>query len=292
MTVSWNLVSPALKTAGYCVFALDLVRRGMAPIDQSADKLAAFIDEVRTRTGAPTVSIVGHSQGGMLGRYVARFRGKLGGDRRHRRARPIEPRNDEPARARRGPDLPGVRRAGRRLGVHAEAQRPAGSAAAAVLHGRVDQARRGRHAVPVAGAGGRHERRPPGPLPRGHHGPRRDHLRPDRAPVDDERPRAPRARRPGVPADLQQRHRLAAVRGHRPQASPSRRRQRRRARRLLRLGRPLRRPARAARPPRPARLGAGRHRGRRHADAPRAARPPAAQGLPRHGRRRSSPAAT
>jgi pimeloyl-ACP methyl ester carboxylesterase len=77
MTVSWNLVSPALKTAGYCVFALDLVRRGMAPIDRSADKLAAFIDEVRTRTGAPTVSLVGHSQGGMLGRYVAKFRDKL-----------------------------------------------------------------------------------------------------------------------------------------------------------------------------------------------------------------------
>jgi len=77
MTVSWNLVSPALKAAGYCVFALDLVRRGMAPIDRSADKLAAFIDAVRTRTGAPAVSLVGHSQGGMLGRYVARFRGKL-----------------------------------------------------------------------------------------------------------------------------------------------------------------------------------------------------------------------
>jgi pimeloyl-ACP methyl ester carboxylesterase len=77
MTVSWNLVSPALKTAGYCVFALDLVRRGMAPIDRSADRLAAFIDEVRTRTGAATVSLVGHSQGGMLGRYVARFRDKL-----------------------------------------------------------------------------------------------------------------------------------------------------------------------------------------------------------------------
>jgi pimeloyl-ACP methyl ester carboxylesterase len=77
MTVSWNLVSPALKAADYCVFALDLVRRAMAPIDRSADRLAAFIDEVRTRTGAPTVSIVGHSQGGMLGRYVARFRDKL-----------------------------------------------------------------------------------------------------------------------------------------------------------------------------------------------------------------------
>jgi pimeloyl-ACP methyl ester carboxylesterase len=77
MTVSWNLVSPALKAAGYCVFALDLVRRGMAPIDRSADKLAAFIDEVMQRTGAARVSIVGHSQGGMLGRYVAKFRGKL-----------------------------------------------------------------------------------------------------------------------------------------------------------------------------------------------------------------------
>ena len=77
MTVSWNLFSPALKQAGYCVFALDLVQRGMAPIDQSADKLAAFVDEVLTRTGAAQVSLVGHSQGGMLGRYVARFRGKL-----------------------------------------------------------------------------------------------------------------------------------------------------------------------------------------------------------------------
>ena len=78
MTVSWNLFSPALAHNGYCVFALDLVNRAMAPIDQSADKLAAFIDEVMQRTGATKVSLVGHSQGGMLGRYVARYRGKLG----------------------------------------------------------------------------------------------------------------------------------------------------------------------------------------------------------------------
>jgi triacylglycerol lipase len=77
MTVSWNALSPLLVQNHYCVFALDLVNRGMAPIDQSADKLAAFIDEVRQRTGAAKVSLVGHSQGGMLGRYVARFRGKL-----------------------------------------------------------------------------------------------------------------------------------------------------------------------------------------------------------------------
>jgi pimeloyl-ACP methyl ester carboxylesterase len=78
MTVSWNLFSPALKAAGHCVFALDLVRRGMAPVDRSADKLSAFIDEVLTRTGARQVSIVGHSQGGALGRYMVRSRGKHG----------------------------------------------------------------------------------------------------------------------------------------------------------------------------------------------------------------------
>jgi pimeloyl-ACP methyl ester carboxylesterase len=78
MTVSWNALSPLLESKGYCVFALDLVRRGMAPMDQSADKLAAFVDEVLSRTGAAKVSLVGHSQGGMLSRYVARFRGTLG----------------------------------------------------------------------------------------------------------------------------------------------------------------------------------------------------------------------
>jgi pimeloyl-ACP methyl ester carboxylesterase len=77
MTVSWNELSPLLKAQGYCVFALDLVRRGTAPIDESADKLAAFSREVLTRTGAAKVSFVGHSQGGMLGRYVAKSRGLL-----------------------------------------------------------------------------------------------------------------------------------------------------------------------------------------------------------------------
>jgi pimeloyl-ACP methyl ester carboxylesterase len=77
MTRAWNLFSPALVKQGFCVYALDLVRRGMAPIDQSADKLAAFIDQVRSQTGAAKVSLIGHSQGGMLPRYVARYRGKL-----------------------------------------------------------------------------------------------------------------------------------------------------------------------------------------------------------------------
>src|SRR3712207_5056534 len=77
MTTSWNVLSPQLKAEGYCVFALDLVRRGTAAIDESADVLAAFARDVLARTGAPKVSFVGHSQGGMISRYVAKSRGLL-----------------------------------------------------------------------------------------------------------------------------------------------------------------------------------------------------------------------
>src|SRR4051812_48737242 len=77
MTVSWNSVAPALEARGFCVWALDYGRRGTGPIDQSADQLVAFIDKVRSATGAAKVSLVGHSQGGMLSRYVAVRRGRL-----------------------------------------------------------------------------------------------------------------------------------------------------------------------------------------------------------------------
>src|SRR3954465_4779445 len=78
MTVSWNSVAPALGRRGVCVWALDYGRRGTGPIDRSADQLVAFIDKVRAVTGATKVSLVGHSQGGMLSRYVTVRRGRLG----------------------------------------------------------------------------------------------------------------------------------------------------------------------------------------------------------------------
>src|SRR3954451_4628869 len=48
MTVSWNLFSPALKAQGYCVFALDLVNRGMAPPPISYTVVSTRHDEVVT----------------------------------------------------------------------------------------------------------------------------------------------------------------------------------------------------------------------------------------------------
>jgi triacylglycerol lipase len=77
MTVSWNSIAPALESRGFCVWALDYGHRGTDEIDRSADQLVAFIDQVRARTGAAKVSLVGHSQGGMLSRYVAVRRDRL-----------------------------------------------------------------------------------------------------------------------------------------------------------------------------------------------------------------------
>ena len=74
-TESWNLLAPVLAHAGYCVFALDYGRRGTQPIEQSAAELAAFIQRVLQATRAARVSIVGHSQGGMMPRYYLKFLG-------------------------------------------------------------------------------------------------------------------------------------------------------------------------------------------------------------------------
>ena len=68
---NWHHLSPILKAAGYCVFALNYgestilrVLKGTADIPASAHELAAFVDQVRKATKAAKVDLVGHSQGG------------------------------------------------------------------------------------------------------------------------------------------------------------------------------------------------------------------------------------
>ena len=68
--LSWSM-----HVAGYCVFALNYGNRATGPIEKSADELKAFVDEVLAATGAAKVSIVGHSQGGMMPRYYIKFLG-------------------------------------------------------------------------------------------------------------------------------------------------------------------------------------------------------------------------
>jgi triacylglycerol esterase/lipase EstA (alpha/beta hydrolase family) len=89
MAYNWFTLSPLLRNAGYCVFALNygqapghvvglpgaLPPGGTGDIPTSAGELASFVDRVLAATGAAKVDIVGHSQGGMMPRYYLRFLG-------------------------------------------------------------------------------------------------------------------------------------------------------------------------------------------------------------------------
>lgn len=70
-------LSAGIKRAGFCVYSLDYGNRGLNDIAASAGELKTFTDRVLASTGASKVSMVGHSQGGMMPRYYIKF---LGGD--------------------------------------------------------------------------------------------------------------------------------------------------------------------------------------------------------------------
>jgi triacylglycerol lipase len=71
-------LAQALVDEGYCVYSLDYGNRGTRDVPTSARTLATFVERVLTATGARKVSMVGHSQGGMMPRYYVRFLGGKG----------------------------------------------------------------------------------------------------------------------------------------------------------------------------------------------------------------------
>jgi triacylglycerol lipase len=72
---SWGLIGPALARRGYCVYTFTYGDDGTGEISASARQLDAFVDRLLARTRARRVSIVGHSEGGMMPRYYVRFLG-------------------------------------------------------------------------------------------------------------------------------------------------------------------------------------------------------------------------
>src|SRR6185295_5152280 len=76
----------AMSRAGFLLLALRLRAAGLGPIfgfeywtlgrtAAAARQLGWFVDEVRAATGAPDVDIVGHSMGGVVGRYYVSLAG-------------------------------------------------------------------------------------------------------------------------------------------------------------------------------------------------------------------------
>ena len=79
MEKNWSTLSPYLKSAGYCLYALNYGETNgvyaTGPVAESAKELVPFVDAVRSATGAKQVDLVGHSQGGMMPRYYMGFLG-------------------------------------------------------------------------------------------------------------------------------------------------------------------------------------------------------------------------
>jgi triacylglycerol lipase len=74
-TTDWALIGPELAQRGYCVFTFNYGNAGTAEIAGSARQLDSFVANVLARTRARRVSIVGHSEGGLMPRYYLRFLG-------------------------------------------------------------------------------------------------------------------------------------------------------------------------------------------------------------------------
>jgi len=83
---NWQTYAPLLANNGYCVYALTYGVAagtpqgadqfgGLDKIETSAAQLKAFVNKVRSSTGARQVDILGHSQGTLMPDYYAKFLG-------------------------------------------------------------------------------------------------------------------------------------------------------------------------------------------------------------------------
>lgn len=80
---SFEILENRLRRDGYCVFSINLGglfdKLNTYSIDESAEKVRDKVERLYARYNLGPLSIIGHSKGGLIGRYYVK---RLGGDRR------------------------------------------------------------------------------------------------------------------------------------------------------------------------------------------------------------------
>ncbi len=74
----WDEWRRSLEADGFQVFVFDPPTVGLGDMDESAEAVAAFIQDVKRRTGSAKVDVVGFSEGGLLTRKAVAQLGLLG----------------------------------------------------------------------------------------------------------------------------------------------------------------------------------------------------------------------
>lgn len=77
-----NFLQAYIQQNGFCTFSITYGAYplfpyvgGLEPISQSAQQLAAFVNEVKSKTGAEKIDFVGHSEGAFQTLYLPKFEG-------------------------------------------------------------------------------------------------------------------------------------------------------------------------------------------------------------------------
>jgi triacylglycerol lipase len=70
-----NLLIDRLESDGHRAFVFRLPGGGLGDIRDTAAEFRPFVDQVLRQTGASKVDLIGHSQGGLVGRYYIKYLG-------------------------------------------------------------------------------------------------------------------------------------------------------------------------------------------------------------------------
>ncbi|MEV0215533.1 alpha/beta fold hydrolase [Micromonospora sp. NPDC050695] len=76
VAVAYEPIAARLRGDGYRTFIYQLPNLGLGDIPTSARAFASYVEQVRASTGASTVDLVAHSEGGLVSRYYLK---RLGG---------------------------------------------------------------------------------------------------------------------------------------------------------------------------------------------------------------------